>query len=499
MRAREAFGLFWKHCPALHVGLSLLVGAAIPLACSWGLLLPAPLLMHTKKKVGQTLLFVFLGALYTFWMIPSGPTGDEPVLGRGAFHIENVKVQPSPFHKSYLYKGKITHFTSKEGICFYNLPCTLTLPYKKGNPPANIDYLIEGTLHAKENHSYHLKPKKNIQWKPISETWSFAEARLQAKEKVRAFLKTKIPHPKSSAFLTALATGEIDERTLMLEFGRLGIQHILAISGFHFALIAGFLTIFLRLFLPIRYAAALLLLLLTLYFGFIGNAPSVTRAWIGISLYLAAQIGGLRTSGLNALGVALIGEIVYNPLLILHLGFQLSFLATIAILILYPLLNHALTYLLPKRPLDNLIMMSSLEQHIYLLGAFLRQALSINLAVHLATVPLLLFLFHKFPLLSVAYNLFIPVGVTAILLLLCTSLLAGVIPPLGDLLHQLNSYLLKLLLQITEHPPALFDYTLRLPPFPVATLFLFFALLFYGALLIQLPTEESLAKKPLTR
>lgn len=427
----------------------------------------------------------------TKWQIPTPHFSEEKIEGLAEFHIESLKIQPSPFHRSLLYKGTLTTFTTEEGVS-HDLPCSLYMPLRKNRPLADQDYKIAGTLIAKDGRRYLLKPDKKKVWEPIAKTWSLAEWRFQAKEKVCAFLKKEIPSPKSASFLSALATGDIDERALTLEFSRLGIQHILAISGFHFALMAAFFSFFLRLFLKPKHAAVLLLILLTGYFFFIGNGPSVARAWIAISLFLIAQIKELRMTGLNALGMGLIVEILCDPMLILHIGFQLSFLATLSILLVYPAMNKLAWNLLPRRPIDNLAGMRRFSQHIYLIGATLRQSISLNLAVHLATVPLLLFLFHKFPILSLGYNLFIPLGASLSLLLLCTSLLGNLlVPPLGHLLHQINSAFTAALLKTAEHPPAIFDFSLRLKPFPLAVLLAFLTLLFYAAVSINRRQTEA--------
>jgi competence protein ComEC len=471
---------FWERQPALFAGLCLLLGAGAAICWEWGYLLPGGLLLVGGwKRAGVAVVLVVAAFGYTQWIYPEPEFSRKEIAGQGIFHIENLKLQPSPFHhRSLQYRGKLLQFTSKEGTA-RNLPCTLHLPYKKERPLADRDYAIEGTLKLKGARHSALKVKKGTCWEAIGGTSSLAEWRYQAKEKLRNFLKKEIPDKKSAAFLTALATGEVDERGLSLEFCRLGLQHILAISGFHFALIAAFFNFFLRLVLKPKVAAALLFLLISGYFFFIGSAPSVERAWIAISMVLMGQIFSLRVSALNALGMGLIIEILLDPLLVTQIGFQLSFLATLAILTLYSPLNLLCAWILPKEPLETVTEMSPWDQHLYLLGAFFRNALSLNLAIHLATIPLLLFLFHKFPLLSLGYNLFFPLGATLSLLLLLTGgVFNFLIPPLGHLLHQLNSGFTAGLLQITAHPPALLNFILRVEPFSITLLLGFFTLLF---------------------
>ncbi len=76
-----------------------------------------------------------------------------------------------------------------------------------------------------------------------------------------------------------------------------------------------------------------------------------------ITLMLSAEVLELPYKGLNILGATLLGLLIWDPVNSLEAGFQLSFLATVAILLLYPLLDEALGYLLPKRPLHGLAQM----------------------------------------------------------------------------------------------------------------------------------------------
>jgi competence protein ComEC len=239
---------FWRRYPALHIGLSWLLGTACAFGLTWELIIPGMCLFSSYKCILRTIFFSLIAFFYTSWQHPPDHFKEKKMYGVAEFHIQSLKVQPSPFHKSYLYKGTIMQLTS-EGVIDHNLPCSIYLPFKKNRPKANCDYRIKGTLVRTGNYHYILKPDKNSLWSPIENTWNLAEWRFKAKEKVKSLLKKEISSNKSASFLTALATGDIDERSLTLEFNKLGIQHILAISGFHFALIAAFLSFFLKRFL----------------------------------------------------------------------------------------------------------------------------------------------------------------------------------------------------------------------------------------------------------
>lgn len=370
----------------------------------------------------------------------------------GTFHINNVKVQSSPFNRSILYDGTLNG----------SMPCKIYLPLFGKHPPANTDYEITGTLAQKADYIFVLKPEKKRAWTPVESSFNLCQWRFDAKQKVSKYLKKEIPDPKVRAFFNALTTGDIDERILSMEFGKVGLQHILAISGFHFALVAVFLNFVLRLLLPYRTSLGLLFLGLTFYYIFLGNAPSIQRAYMAISLVVLGKLFSWRISGLNALGAGLTIELLFDPLVVTQLSFQLTFLCTLAILLFYPLLYRFFCLLLPERTYADAKQFSLFDAHGYLLCSLLRKALALNFAVHLISIPVLLLLFHKFPLLSIAYNLFFPACVSLSALMLFTALLFSFWAPfIGHAIHAINNTWTSSILNLTSNPPAYLDFSLR--------------------------------------
>ncbi len=425
------------------------------------------------------------------WRHPLIVLPQESITGKGVFHADQIKIHASPFHRSLLYKGRLLHFDSNEGQHYTDIPCHVYLPLYGKRPSANFNYTITGRLCQKGDHAFVLKPNKKIPWQPLPCSVNLCEWRYQAKQFIARYLKQMLPDPSARTFLTALTIGEIDERILSLEFGKVGLQHILAISGFHFALAAFFLNVLLRLLFPFRVSACLLIAALSLYYLFLGDAPSIQRAYIAISLVAIGQLFNWRISGLNALGAGLIFELLFYPLVVTELSFQLTFLCTLAILLCYPAMHRALTFLLPKRSYFQLRNMSALDQHGYLLSAFFRKALALNLAVHFVSLPVLLFLFHKFPLLSIAYNLFFPACVCVSMLLLFISLFFAWLPPLSFVLHQINNAWTSAILSFTSNPPAYLDFSLRTQHVSFAFVLCFLALCFFISVIYSEKEQNS--------
>ena len=147
---------------------------------------------------------------------------------------------------------------------------------------------------------------------------------------------------ETAAMLKALLIGDKSGLAagLKRDFRRLGISHILAISGTHFSVLLGMAALLLRLLrLNKKQIYVLLLPLALLYMGISGFSPSVCRAGIMAMLsYLAFLLGRTRDA-FTALFVAVCALIAIHPYAVLDIGLWLSFTATFSILILSELFS----------------------------------------------------------------------------------------------------------------------------------------------------------------
>jgi competence protein ComEC len=270
------------------------------------------------------------------------------------------------------------------------------------------------------------------------------------------------------------------------EFGRFGLQHIMAISGFHFAIIASILGLFLRLFFSKRKVCLLLIFLLSSYFVFLGCGPSILRAWISISIALGGFLLCRRAIGLNSLGVAMIAVLIYDPLMWQSIGFQFSFITTAAILLLFSGCDRVMQSLFAKRSLSLTVNMNSINQHGYCVLTTIRQALALTVAVNLVALPLMLFYFHKFPWMSLAYNLFFPFLVSiSMLMLLLGTLVHAILPPLGEIIHSLNSHFTYFMLNYTYQMPVTVDFVWRVESISMGWLILYLCIVFSAGIWLR--------------
>ena len=126
-----------------------------------------------------------------------------------------------------------------------------------------------------------------------------------------------------------------------------GIFHLFAISGAHIAIISFFLfTLFRFLRIPDRANFILLICFLLLYASLVEERPSIMRATIMAVAFLIGKLLWRKVNLLNTLAISAFFLLMLNPFSLFDLGFQLTFVATLSILVFFP----KITKYLPRLP-----------------------------------------------------------------------------------------------------------------------------------------------------
>ena len=167
-------------------------------------------------------------------------------------------------------------------------------------------------------------------------------ALLRLRRHVDASIRSALPEPHAS-LLSAMLVG-IRQRLpdeLRDDFLTSGLIHIVAISGFNITLIALWVRRLAGWALG-RYGVGLAALLLPLYAVLAGAEPGVVRAAIMGDLVLLAWIIGRDADTLTALGMAGAGMALVQPQALGDVGFQLSFAATLGLIVIAPRISGVL-------------------------------------------------------------------------------------------------------------------------------------------------------------
>ncbi|MFN1216900.1 ComEC/Rec2 family competence protein [Chryseobacterium kwangjuense] len=200
--------------------------------------------------------------------------------------------------------------------------------------------------------------------------------------------------PKTREFLKGIILAdrtETDAGTAE-DFNRSGMVHLLAISGTHIVVIFGIFYLMLTQFSPLRfrkYAVVSSLAFIWLFAAGIGFGNSVMRSCIMITIYFVYVLLQRKPDLLHSLSLSALIILVADTQQVFDIGFQLSFLAVLGIF----WLNQPVLKYLPR-------------QDGYFKKLFFN-AVSISISAQLATLPLVLFYFHQFSLVSVPANILI--------------------------------------------------------------------------------------------
>lgn len=449
--------------PALYYGISFFLGLEAAFHQNFFLLIPlfCLILLNLRSSWLAILLslagYCFAASNYSYAPIDScGMTGFANV------KLEGISLIKSRFGEYWHYKGTLLSFMPNQDEAFEkpikNIPITFRFKSsKKFRPLADSAYLIPCSLFSIDGKRYRMKLNSQQPWHKVKKSFSLAEIRYKVKNIVNKFIKSCFHHKSSQDFLAGLVTGEFNDDKIKAAFSKFGLLHLMAISGFHFSLFASIFIFLLRPYLSPHKVIALVTAILTLYFLFLGSGPSILRAWMMTITCYGTLISKRPLNSRNALGFALIFTLLVEPSLCNHMGFQFSFLITAAILFCCQPVEQFLLYLFPKKEVGSLEEYTWLEKHLLLIFSFFRPIIALNIVTTLAALPLSLYYFQKFPIMSFFYNIYFPLLVTFSLFLLVLGLIFYPIPLISSALHFVNDRFTHFILNMTLDVPKKFD------------------------------------------
>lgn len=202
-----------------------------------------------------------------------------------------------------------------------------------------------------------------------------------------------------------------------------GTAHIIAISGFNMAILAAlFSALFTK--LTNRYwSLPLTALVLIVYALLVGASPSVNRAAIMAIIAFGGRLVGRKDGALNALGLTAGIMCLVNPHLPWDVSFQLSFMATLGLVLFASPLQEWLKNLLTNRVSEAATNRISGPVSEYFL---------FTLAAQVTTLPVILLQFSQLSLTSLVANpLVLPVQPALLVGSLAATLMGMVWLPLG--------------------------------------------------------------------
>ncbi len=229
-----------------------------------------------------------------------------------------------------------------------------------------------------------------------------------------------------------LGTKDFIPESDMAAFRRLGIAHILSVSGYHVGVLAGMMLLILRPLAVSRKsrmaAEAAVLLAYCLLTG--GNAP-VLRA-SGMLLWREyTRIRNRQSLPLHLLCVTAVLQLLFNPTLLTGASFQLTYGAMLGLLLVFPWLRKRRTFRNPA------------AQRLW-------EAFCATLSAQIGILAPQLYWFGELPLLSAVLNMAVIPLAGLLMALFWLTLFALPIPVLRELLGLLSAGGMKVLLALVR-------------------------------------------------
>jgi competence protein ComEC len=347
--------------------------------------------------------------------------------------VESVIVNDSTFTST----GKLLLYFSKDSLAqqlHYGDKILIhksIQPIKNSGNPGAFNY----QRYAAFQQTFHNVFLKDKDWvvlteKNINPFWQFIYS---AKEKILFALQKNISNSKDELGIAeALLIGYTNDldKDLVQAYSNTGVVHIIAISGMHLALIYVMLVwLFARIPVINKSKGMQVLLIvgcLWLFSLLTGGSASVIRSAVMFTFITIGKMFFKQSSIFNSLAASAFVMLCYNPYYLWDVGFQLSYLAVVGIVIF-------------QKPIYNLF---------YIKNKWvdkLWQMVAITTAAQLLTFPVCIYYFHQFPLLFLITNL-VAVPLSTIILYAEIVLVAfSWIPFVGIIAGKITGWLLALM------------------------------------------------------
>ena len=354
---------------------------------------------------------------------------------------------PQEKARTTAYKVRLVN-ENKNVVCYLQRDSTITDRLKPGE-----EILFEGKIQPFQNigdfdyvsymHNQGFAGSAYIpihSWEKTGNTSSSLKLKaLGYRQKILDFYKSLGFDDTEYSILSALTLGYKNELSdeLTQGFRTTGTVHVLSTSGLHVGIIylmISFLLGFIRKgnkYYKLR--PTLIILLLWVYAFVTGLPASVVRASIMLSFFCAAELFDRRSISLHAMFIAAFFMLLYNPLSLFDVGFQLSFASVLSILYLQPKASSLLKI-----------------ENTYLRNIW--QMFTLSVVAQLATFPICLYYFGTFPTYFFITNLIVVPLVSLIIYstggIAIAKIFSYVIPNYSDYLFFLPVKILQWLVQL---------------------------------------------------
>jgi len=253
-------------------------------------------------------------------------------------------------------------------------------------------------------------------------------ALIDMRERLSASLADALPEPEAALAAGILLGARSDlPQDLKDDMTATGTSHLVAVSGQNVTLVAGFLVVVLAWAIGRRPAAWLALAGVIGYAALVGGQPAVIRAAIMGGLYVVATALGRQSSASGGLALAAAAMTAFDPQLAHDVSFQLSFAATLGLIVAAPLLHDRI---------EAALSLSTVAEFPLTRPAI--DLAAVTLAAIAFTLPITAVNFHRISLVAPLANLLVVPAFIAVALTSAVTAVARIaLPAAADLLDWL--------------------------------------------------------------
>ncbi len=223
--------------------------------------------------------------------------------------------------------------------------------------------------------------------------------RLSIKRKFNKYLPEDVAN-----MCIALTLGDKNQldKNIQNEFSDTGLSYILAISGMHLNYIILFFSICTRIFSK-RKQQIIICILIVVFSIVSGSSYSIVRACIMTVLFYISKLIHRKSDSLTNLCIASILILISNPYAIKNTGFIFSFLGTLGIIIVLPILQKV-----KFKNISNVLRKAA---------KYYKKQIDISVSSNLVTFPVTIYLFNKFyigflfisPIINIFMSILMPI------------------------------------------------------------------------------------------
>jgi competence protein ComEC len=360
-----------------------------------------------------------------------GKVIDHPI-HKGKFYKSTVEVNslyyinwiPTRYKLNLYVKARSSPFAYGDEILVSGTPINIKGPQN----PDEFNY--KRYLSFLGVYQQHFADSSSISLLSSGNGNSIIDKSIELRESLSRLLEQHISRPKELAIAKALLLGnknELDD-DIKNTYAASGAMHVLAVSGLHVGIIY-LVILYLFKLLPEHYRKPWLVAIISIpllwsYAFVTGLSPSVLRA---VTLFSVIAIGNSmnrQSSIVNMLAVSALILLSFKPYLLMQVGFQLSYIAVLGIIFIYPQIRKL------WMPSGRFVI-------------FFWDVTAISIAAQIATFPMSILYFHRFPPYFIVSNLVVIPAATLIVWVGILFFSLSWIGPLASLFGASLAYIIR--------------------------------------------------------